>query len=363
MAGNIIGRMLRLTSFGESHGKVIGGVLDGFPSGVSLNQVKLKQAMQKRAPGTGDYSSPRKETDNVEILSGVFENRTTGAPIAFLIANTSQKPEDYNHLKDIYRPSHSSFSYEQKYGHYDFRGGGRSSARETAVRVAAGAICYQLLETYGISIQGYVSQIGPVKLGTPYTELDLNRASLSSLRCPDESTEKEMLTFLEEVKQQGDSAGGVVTCVIRGVPPGIGEPVYDRLQAILAMYMLSINAAKGFDYGEGFKSAEMKGSEHNDAFASEVDKIRPSSNHAGGILAGISTGEDIYFRVAFKPVSSIKKSIDTIDKEGNPIKLEIGGRHDVCIVPRAVAVVEAMASLAITDCMLMAGKIQGNFPN
>lgn len=360
MAGNTIGRILRLASFGESHGKLIGGVLEGFPSGLSINLEALEKAMQRRAPGSGIASSPRNEADKVEIVSGVFEGRTTGAPIAFFIENSSHKSSDYEHLKDVYRPSHSSFTYEHKYGNYDHRGGGRSSARETAVRVAAGSLCQQLLEQYGVTIIGYVSQVGTVALNIPYHQLDFQNIENSEIRCPDKDTEIRMLHYLEEIKEQGDSVGGIVSCVIKGVPPGIGDPVYERLQAILGMYMLSINAVKGFEYGEGFRSASMKGSEHNDSFTFENDLVHPLTNHAGGILAGISTGEDIFFRVAFKPVSSIKRSMDTVDKLGNAIKIETGGRHDVCIVPRAVAVVEAMASLAIADCMLLSGKIPGN---
>lgn len=361
MAGNSIGRILRLTSFGESHGKLIGGVLDGFPSGVPINHEVIDKAMKRRAPGAGVVSSPRNETDKVEFISGIFEGKSTGAPIAFFIENTSQKPSDYDHLKDVYRPSHSSFTYEHKYGSFDHRGGGRSSARETAVRVAAGSLCAQLLEHYGITIKGYVSQVGPITLNASYYQLDLQNIDNSEIKCPDKPTEIQMIEFLDGIKKEGDSTGGVVSCVIKGVPPGIGDPVYERLQTILGMYMLSINAVKGFEYGEGFRSASMKGSQHNDSFTSDKGLIHPSTNHAGGILAGISTGEDIFFRVAFKPVSSIKRSMDTVDKQGNPIKIETGGRHDVCIVPRAVPVVEAMAYLAIADCMLLAGKISSTF--
>lgn len=360
MAGNTIGRMLRLTSFGESHGSMIGGVIDGFPSGFPVDINLIQEALNRRAPGNQTFSTPRKEPDIVEFVSGLFEGKSTGAPIAFLIKNTSQKSADYNHLRDVYRPSHADFTYEKKYGNYDHRGGGRSSARETAVRVTAGALCGQLLHHFGVSITGYVSQIGSLTIPVSYKELDLGKIESSPLRCPDPITEQLMNAYLEEIKEAGDSAGGVVTCVIKGVPPGLGEPVFDKVQALLGAAMLSINAVKGFDYGEGFSATAMKGSKHNDTFSAEDGNIHPETNHAGGVLGGISTGQDIYFRVAFKPVSSIGKPQQTVDKQGKPIELNIGGRHDVCIVPRAVPIVEAMAALVITDLMLMAGAINAN---
>lgn len=360
MAGNTIGRMLRLTSFGESHGNMIGGVIDGFPSGFSIDINLIQEALNRRAPGNQTFSTPRKEPDVVEFVSGLFEGKSTGAPIAFFIKNTSQKSADYNHLREVYRPSHADFTYEKKYGNYDHRGGGRSSARETAVRVTAGALCTQLLHHFGISITGYVSQIGPFSTPAAYSELDLTKIEASSLRCPDPITEQLMNSYLEKIKEEGDSAGGVVTCVIKGVPPGLGEPVFDKIQALLGAAMLSINAVKGFDYGEGFASAAIKGSEHNDTFSAEDGTIHPETNHAGGVLGGISTGQDIFFRVAFKPVSSIGMIQQTVDKQGKSIELNIGGRHDVCIVPRAVPIVEAMAAIVITDLMLLAGAINAN---
>lgn len=352
MSGNTFGRILRLTSFGESHGALIGGVIDGFPSGIQIDIPEIQAELNRRSPGSGSFSSPRKEPDVIEIVSGLFEGKSTGAPIAFFIKNTSQKPADYEHLKDVYRPSHAAFTYDKKYGFHDYRGGGRSSARETAVRVAAGAFCKQWLSLNGITVTGYVSQIGPVSSQLKYSELDFSRIEASSLRCPDPQAEKLMNDYLEEIKTAGDSAGGVVTCVVKGVPAGLGEPVYDRFQAVLGAAILSINAVKGFEYGEGFGAAAMKGSEHNDVFSEISGEIKPATNHAGGILGGISTGEDIWFRTAFKPVSSISKTQHTVDKEGKAIELNIGGRHDVCIVPRAVAVVEAMTALAVTDLML-----------
>lgn len=354
MSGNTFGKVLRLTSFGESHGALIGGVIDGFPSGIQIDITKIQAELDRRSPGNSSFSSPRKEPDIIQVVSGIFEGKSTGAPIAFFISNTSQKPADYEHLKEVYRPSHAGFTYDKKYGFHDYRGGGRSSARETAVRVAAGAFCRQVLSLKGISIAGYVSQIGHVRTSRSYNELDLTLTESSPLRCPDKEAEKHMNTYLEEIKRAGDSAGGVVTCVVKGVPAGLGEPVYDRFQAVLGGAVLSINAVKGFEYGEGFAAAAMKGSQHNDVFEKVSGEIKPATNHAGGILGGISTGEDIWFRVAFKPVSSISGSQQTIDKEGNPIILNIGGRHDVCIVPRAVPVVEAMAALAITDLLLQA---------
>lgn len=360
MAGNTIGRALKLTSFGESHGSMIGGVIDGFPSGFPVDVDYIQESLNRRAPGIQSYSTPRKEPDIVEFVSGVFEGKTTGAPIAFFIRNTSQKSSDYDHLKDVYRPSHADFTYEKKYGNFDHRGGGRSSARETAVRVAAGALCNRLLHQYGISITGYVSQIGPFSIPVSYTELDLSNIDHSPVRCPDPLTEQLINSYLDEIKAEGDSAGGVVTCVIKGVPPGLGEPVYDKIQALLGAAMLTINAVKGFDYGEGFYAASIKGSEHNDTYNVVDGNIVPATNHAGGVLGGISSGQDIYFRVAFKPVSSIGKAQQTIDKQGNPMELVIGGRHDVCIVPRAVPVVEAMAAIVIADLLLMAGIIKPN---
>ncbi len=360
MAGNTIGRLLRLTSFGESHGKMIGGVIDGFPSGHTIDLKAVQDALDRRAPGKQSFSTPRTEPDIVEIVSGIYEGKSTGAPIAFLIRNTSQKPADYDHLKDVYRPSHAAYTYEKKYGNHDHRGGGRSSARETAVRVAAGALSSQLLNQHGITITGYVSQIGTISTTASYKELDLSNIDASPLRCPDVSAEKLMDNYLQSIKQEGDSVGGVVTCVVKGMPAGVGDPVFERLQAVIGFAMLSINAVKGFDYGSGFGAAAMKGSEHNDVFTKVDNMVQPASNHAGGILGGISSGQDIWFRVAFKPVSSIGKIQHTVDRKGAEIDLQIGGRHDVCIVPRAVPVVEAMAALAIADSMILAGIVHNN---
>lgn len=360
MAGNTFGRFIQLTSFGESHGSMIGGVIDGYPSGYTIDKALVQEALDKRSPGNNPYGTTRRETDNIEIVSGIFDNKSTGAPIAFFIRNTSHNPSDYDHLKNVYRPSHAAFTYEKKYGNYDYRGGGRSSARETAVRVAAGALCHQLLALHGVNIKAYVSQIGTVKVPVNYQQLDLSMTDISPLRCPDKETEREILDFLEEVKKEGDSAGGIITCIIKGLPAGLGDPVYDKFQAMLGAAMLSINAVKGFEYGEGFAAASMRGSDHNDVFIKQEGNIMPATNHAGGILGGITTGQDIWFKVAFKPVSSISQTQNTVDNQGNPTVLDIGGRHDICVVPRAVPVVEAMAAIVATDFMVGAGIIHNN---
>lgn len=357
MAGNTFGHLLRLTTFGESHGPLIGGVLDGFPSGLIVDMEALMAEMEKRRPGKGDFASPRNEADIPEFVSGLFEGKTTGAPLAFIIRNNNSRSSDYEALKNVYRPSHAAFSWEAKYGHYDYRGGGRASARETAVRVAAGALCKQLLSLNGIIILGYTAQIGSVKASVHALQVQQKAVSDSSLLCPDPVAEKLMHKELNTLQNSGDSAGGIVEAVITGLPAGLGEPVFDKLQADLAKAMLSINAAKGFSYGEGFGAAELYGSQHNDPFEKVGKKVQPSSNHAGGILGGISTGEPVWFSVAFKPVSSIKVTQYTVDKQGNSLELSVKGRHDVTIVPRAVAVVEAMAALVIADHMLLSGMI------
>jgi chorismate synthase len=357
MAGNTFGHLLRLTTFGESHGPMIGGVLDGFPSGLTLDMDELMTEMEKRRPGKGDYASPRNEPDVPEFVSGIFEGKTTGAPLAFLIRNTNVRSVDYEALKDVYRPSHAAYSWEAKYGHYDYRGGGRASARETAIRVVAGALCKQLISTKDIAILGYITQIGKVKANVNVLDVTQSDVVNSELFCPDPVATQMMMDELAILKTTGDSAGGIVEVVIKGLPPGLGEPVFDKLQADLAKAMLSINAAKGFSYGEGYHAAELYGSQHNDPFENMDNIVKPASNHAGGILGGISTGEPVWFSVAFKPVASIKRNQLTVDKHGKPLKLSIKGRHDVTIVPRAVAVVEAMAALVIADHMLLSGMI------
>ena len=346
---NSIGKKLILTTFGESHGVAVGGVLDGFPANFPVDFQQINQELECRKTGKTSFSSQRAENDEVEFLSGIFEGKTTGAPIAFIIKNNDVKSADYEQIKDIFRPSHADFTYQQKYGIRDYRGGGRASARETAVRVVAGALAKQFLHTKGISIFSYISQIGKVVENQHYTELNFDKISQNSIFTPNEKTANLMLQEIENAQKNGDSVGGVITCVIRGVEVGVGEPIFDKLQARLAFAMMSIPAAKGFDYGCGFDAAKMVGSEHNDVFISENQIIKTKTNNCGGILGGISTGSDIYFRVAFKPTSSIAKTQQSVDIHGNNCIIEIGGRHDVCVVPRAMAVVEAMAAITILD--------------
>jgi len=349
MAGNTFGRVFRLTTFGESHGVAVGGVIDGCPSGLKIDNMFVAKEMVRRKPGISELVSNRKEDDKVEFLSGIYNNITTGAPIAFIIRNKGQRTSDYDALKNILRPSHADFSYLQKYGIRDHEGGGRSSARETAARVVAGAIAKLYLTKNKISVHAFTSQIGNIILKKDYKDVVITQAENDILNCPDKKTSVEMQKLLKLLKTEGDSTGGVVTCFIQSLPAGLGEPVFDKLQADLAKAMLSIPAAKGFEYGEGFTSASMKGSEHNDTFVSKKGMITLASNHSGGIQGGISNGEDVYFKVAFKPVSSISKIQSTTDLDGNEAKIQISGRHDICVVPRAVPVVEAMAAIVIMD--------------
>lgn len=352
MAGNSIGQLFKLTTFGESHGPAIGGVLDGCPPNLVINEAFIQQEMDKRRPGQSVITTQRNESDSVEFLSGLFENKTTGTPIAFIIRNTDARSKDYEVLKNVYRPSHADYTYEQKYGIRDYRGGGRSSARETAARVVAGAIAKLFLTQYGISIQAYVSQIGSIKLDKPYHSLDLNRIEQNLVRCPDQAVAARMIAEIEAAKREGDSLGGIIACVIKNVPLGLGEPVFDKLHADLAKAMLSINAVKGFEIGSGFRAVHMKGSEHNDAFHHQKDKISTKTNYSGGIQGGISNGEDIYFNIAFKPTATIQKQQQSVEKSGSEIILEAAGRHDPCVLPRAVVIVEAMAGLVLADHFL-----------
>jgi len=355
MAGNTFGTVFRLTTFGESHGSAIGGIVDGCPAGVKVDPGFVQACLNKRRPGQSKTSSPRQETDIIEILSGVFEGKTTGAPVAFIIRNKDQKPGDYNHLKDSFRPSHADFSWTAKYGFRDHRGGGRSSARETAARVAGGAFAQLLLNKVGVKIQAWVSAVGTVNLDKPISILDLSQIESNPARCPDPETAGKMLKYIEQLKSEGDTTGGVITCLLTKVPAGLGEPVFDKLQADLAKAMLSINAVKGFEYGSGFSGSAMKGSVHNDIIEDLVldkpgkSRLKTRTNYSGGIQGGITTGEDIYFRVAFKPVATLMTDQQTIDKTGKPVTLEGKGRHDVCVVPRAVPIVEAMAALVFAD--------------
>ncbi|RRQ48433.1 chorismate synthase [Maribacter algicola] len=348
MAGNSFGNIFRVTTFGESHGKAIGGVLDGCPAGITLDLALIQKDLDRRKPGQSAIVTQRKEPDSVEFYSGVFEGETTGTPIGFAIHNTNQKSQDYGHIKDSYRPSHADYVYDQKYGFRDYRGGGRSSARETASRVVAGAIAKQFLK--GIEINAFVSQVGRLKMEKSYLELDLHSAEDNMVRCPDQEMASKMEDYIRKIKKEGDTIGGVITCVAKNVPVGLGEPVFDKLHAALGKAMLSINAVKGFEYGSGFEGVTMKGSEHNDPFNTDGST---KSNHSGGVQGGISNGMDIYFNVAFKPVATVIQGYETIDKGGNIVKTQGKGRHDPCVVPRAVPIVEAMTALVLADYMLL----------
>jgi chorismate synthase len=357
MGGNTTGKIFKLTTFGESHGPAIGGVIDGCPAGLNLDFAFIKREMDRRRPGQSRLVSPRKEIDEVEFLSGVFRGKTTGTPIGFLIRNEDVMSRDYDHIATAFRPGHADYTYYEKYGYRDYRGGGRSSARETACRVVGGAIAKLLLRKKRIKINAFTSSVAHISLNKPYTELDLSKTDANPIRCPHEPTAKKMINLIEKTRKAGDSLGGVISCVIKGVPPGIGEPVFDKLHAELGKAMLSINAVKGFEYGSGFAGTLLRGSKHNDEFYRDSGKkIRQKTNHAGGILGGISSGEDIYFRVAFKPVSTIMKDQNSVDETGNAMVLEGKGRHDPCVLPRAVPIVEAMSALVLADMMILAGE-------
>lgn len=352
---NSFGTLLRLTTFGESHGPAIGGVLDGFPPGLTVDETFVRRQMQRRRPGQSAVTTSRNEADEVEFLSGIFEGRSTGAPIAFIIRNTNNRSADYGNLRDAYRPSHADYVYDAKYGLRDYRGGGRSSARETAVRVCAGALAMQALLQLGITVKAYTSQVGNIVLEKDYTAYDIAAAENNIVRCPHPETAARMEQLILDVKHQGDTVGGVVACVIKGVPAGLGEPLYDKLSARLAQAMLSINAAKGFEYGNGFSAATGRGSQQNDLFCNNDGRITTLTNNSGGIQGGISNGQDIYFRVAFKPVATILMEQPTVASDGSETIIAARGRHDPCVVPRAVPVVEAMAALTILDFYLMNG--------
>jgi len=348
MAGNAFGSIFKLTTFGESHGTAIGGVIDGCPAGITLDFDAIQHEMDRRKPGQSNIVTQRKEPDTVKFLSGIFEGITTGTPIGFVIENANQKSKDYTHIKDVFRPSHADFTYTEKYGQRDYRGGGRSSARETACRVVAGAIAKQFLNT--IVINAYTSSVGEITLNKSYKDLDLAKAETNDVRCPDTAVAEQMISKIKAIRKEGDTIGGVISCVIKNVPVGLGEPVFDRLHAQLGKAMLSINAVKGFQYGSGFEGTQLKGSQHNDAFNADGST---KTNLSGGIQGGISNGMDIYFDVAFKPVATIMQAQDTIDKDGNEVEMHGKGRHDPCVVPRAVPIVEAMAALVIADFMLL----------
>ncbi len=348
MAGNAFGKLFKLTTFGESHGTAIGGVIDGCPAGLKLDFDAIQHEMDRRKPGQSKIVTQRKEPDRVEFYSGIFEGQTTGTPIGFLIHNTNQKSKDYSHIKDVYRPSHADYTYDKKYGIRDYRGGGRSSARETACRVVAGAIAKQLLST--IKINAFTSSVGDIFIDKPYQELDFDKIESNMVRCPDEATADRMIEEINVIRKQGDTVGGTITCVLQNVPAGLGEPVFDKLHAELGKAMLSINAVKGFEYGSGFCGAKMKGSEHNDLFNEDGTT---KTNLSGGVQGGISNGMDIYFRVAFKPVATVIQKQETIDTSGNIVEMQGKGRHDPCVVPRAVPIVEAMAALVLADYILL----------
>jgi chorismate synthase len=344
-----LGNLLQLSTFGESHGKSIGGIIQNFPSGIELNLDAVQKELNRRKPGQSVLVSQRKENDRVSFLSGIFEGQSTGAPIGFLIENDNQKSKDYEHLKDAYRPSHADFTYQQKYGIRDYNGGGRSSARETANWVIAGALAKQILPKE-IEINAFVSSVGDIFCMKPYQDLDFSLTDANEVRCPDASTAEKMISKIKEIKKEGNTIGGTITCVIKNVPIGLGEPVFGKLHAELGKAMLSINACKGFEYGSGFCGAKMTGKEHNDLFD---ENFNTKSNLSGGIQGGISNGMDIYFRVAFKPVATLMQPQESIDSHGNPIILEGKGRHDPCVVPRAVPIVENLAAFVLADLYLI----------
>ncbi|MFP5438027.1 MAG: chorismate synthase [Bacteroidia bacterium] len=353
MAGNTYGTLFRLTTFGESHGTAVGGVIDGCPPGIVLDTDAIQYELNRRKPGQSAIVTQRKEPDEVQFLSGIFEGKTTGAPIGFTVQNTNQKSNDYSHIKDVYRPSHADFTYDKKYGVgvRDYRGGGRSSARETISRVVGGAIARQVIPT--VTIQAYTSSVGDIFLEKPYQALDFSLVESNAVRCPDAEVAARMEDYIKEARKDGDTVGGTVTCVIKNVPAGLGEPVFDKLHAELGKAMLSINAVKGFEYGSGFCGAKMRGSEHNDIFNADGTT---KTNLSGGIQGGISNGMDIYFRVAFKPVATIMQGQETINSSGEVVEMHGKGRHDPCVVPRAVPIVEAMAALVLADFALLSGR-------
>jgi len=351
--GNTYGKKFRITTFGESHGKGIGVTIDGCPAGLTIDEDFIQLELDRRRPGQSKITTQRKEGDKADILSGVFDGKSTGTPIGIVIYNEDQKSKDYSHIAKKFRPSHADFTYEEKYGIRDYRGGGRSSARETAARVAAGAVAKLLLKQIGVSIQAFVSQVGSITLTKSYKELNISDAENNIARCPDEDMANVMIDLIDQTRKNQDTIGGVVTCVIEGTPVGLGEPVFDKLHAELGKAMLSINAVKGFEYGSGFEGVKMLGSEHNDLFENKEGKIITRTNNSGGVQGGISNGQDIYFNVAFKPVATIMKDQESIDKNGTKTTVSGKGRHDPCVVPRAVPIVEAMAALVIADFYLL----------
>jgi chorismate synthase len=359
MAGSSFGTAFRVSTFGESHGKAIGVIIDGCPAGLAIDEAFIQSELDRRRPGQSKIVTQRDESDTAQILSGVFEGKSTGHPIAMVIYNEDQRSKDYSHIADKFRPSHADFTYQMKYGFRDYRGGGRSSARETAARVAGGAVAKLLLKHYGISINAYVSQVGHIKTISDYKSLDFNEIESTPVRCPELETAEKMVALIQEIKKAGDTIGGVVTGVVQGCPVGLGEPAFDKLHADLGKAMLSINAAKGFEYGSGFEGITMRGSEHNDAFYAENDentegppRARTRTNHSGGVQGGISNGEDIYFRVAFKPVATIIMGQESVNEDLESVEVTGRGRHDPCVLPRAVPIVESMTALVLADHFL-----------
>ena len=348
MAGNTFGKLFKLTTFGESHGVAIGGIIDGCPAGLKLDFDLIQNELDRRKPGQSAIVTQRKEPDSVEFLSGIFEGQTTGTPIGFNIRNTNQKSKDYSHIKDVYRPSHADYTYDKKYGVRDYRGGGRSSARETASRVVAGAIAKQYLKD--VEINAFTSSVGHIHLEKPYQDLDFSKIESNMVRCPDAETAERMIDHIKKIKKEGNTVGGVITCVVKNVPVGLGEPVFDKLHAELGKAMLSINAVKGFEYGSGFEGATMTGTEHNDLFNEDGST---KTNMSGGVQGGISNGMDIYFRVAFKPVATVIQKQDALDNTGKIVEMQGKGRHDPCVVPRAIPIVEAMTALVLADYQIL----------
>ena len=353
MTMNTIGKIFRVTTFGESHGIAVGGVIDGMPAGIEINLDKVQQELNRRRPGQSAIVTPRDEKDQVKILSGVFEGKTTGTPIGFIVENANQHSSDYENIRNTFRPSHADYTYTSKYGIRDHRGGGRSSARETISRVVAGAFARQALEQIGVKIYAYTSQVGDIALDNDYTKYNAELIESNDVRCPDPEIAAKMHNLIAEVKADGDTIGGVITGVIKGSPVGLGAPAFGKLHARLGEAMLSINAAKGFEYGLGFPGVGSRGSEMIDLFVNDNGTIRTTTNNSGGIQGGISNGEDIYFRVAFKPVATLLKEVETVDKDGNPTILKAKGRHDPCVLPRAVPIVEAMAAIVMLDAYLL----------
>lgn len=349
---NTFGQLFTLTTFGESHGEGVGGVIDGMPAGIAIDRDFIQSELNRRRPGQSKITTARQEADQVELLSGVFDGRSTGCPIGFLVRNTNQHSNDYDNMRQTFRPSHADFTYQQKYGLRDHRGGGRSSARITISRVVGGAFAKLALRQLGISIQAYTSQVGNICLDRDYTRYDLTKTETNMVRCPDAAKAMEMQQLIEQVKAEGDTIGGVITCVVKGCPAGLGEPEFGKLHAALGAAMLSINAAKGFEYGEGFACVASRGSQQNDIFVCEDGRIATRTNHSGGIQGGISNGQDIYFRTAFKPVATILREQETVDINGQATTLTARGRHDPCVLPRAVPIVEAMTAMTILDYYL-----------